>query len=71
MSSATLESKIKQLEQMSDKKPHLIAITHCHNQAKLVYLVQFINRMRKAGYTLVPLSKSGRYRSGDIYRLTL
>ena len=66
VSGTTLESKIRQLEQMSDKKPHLIAITHCHNQAKLVYLVQFINRMRKAGYTLVPLSKSGRYRVPEI-----
>jgi len=66
VSASTLESKIRQLEAMSAKKPHLIAITHCHNQAKLVYLVQFIDRMRKAGYTLVPLSQSGRYQVPEI-----
>lgn len=66
VSDATMEAKIRQLETMSEKEPHLIAITHCHNHEKLVYLVRFIDRMRKAGYTLVPLSKSGRYKVPQI-----
>jgi hypothetical protein len=66
VSSSTMESKIRQLETMSASDPHLIAITHCHSHEKLVYLVQFIERMRKAGFTLVPLSRSGRYQVPEI-----
>lgn len=61
ISDATMEAKLKQLETMSEKSPHIIAITHCHNQNKLSYLIKFIDRAYKLGYTLVPLSRSGRF----------
>lgn len=61
ISDATMDTKIKQLQSMSEKTPHLIAITHCHNHDKLLYLQKFIQKITKAGFTLVPLSKSGRY----------
>ncbi|MGB4310115.1 MAG: divergent polysaccharide deacetylase family protein, partial [Candidatus Cloacimonadaceae bacterium] len=60
-SDATMDAKIKQLQSMSQSNPNLIAITHCHSRDKLAYLQKFIQRITKAGFTLVPLSKSGRY----------
>ena len=60
-SDATMDAKIKQLQSMSQSNPNLIAITHCHSREKLAYLQKFIQRITKAGFTLVPLSKSGRY----------
>ena len=56
-----MDAKIQQLQSMSQSNPNLIAITHCHTRDKLVYLQKFIERITKAGFTLVPLSKSGRY----------
>ncbi len=61
ISDANMDAKIKQLQSMSQSNPNLIAITHCHSREKLVYLQKFIDRITKAGFTLVPLSKSGRY----------
>lgn len=61
ISDSNMDAKIKQLQSMSQSNPNLIAITHCHTREKLVYLQKFINRITKAGFTLVPLSKSGQY----------
>ena len=61
ISDANMDAKIKQLQSMSQSNPNLIAITHCHSREKLVYLQKFIERITKAGFTIVPLSKSGRY----------
>ena len=61
ISDANMDAKIQQLQSLSQSNPNLIAITHCHTRDKLVYLQKFIERITKAGFTLVPLSKSGRY----------
>lgn len=61
ISEATMNKKLRELESLSQRNPHLIAITHCHNQDKLNYLKRFIQRAQQAGFTLVPLSQSGKY----------
>jgi polysaccharide deacetylase 2 family uncharacterized protein YibQ len=59
ISSATMESKISRVIQLADSRHHVIAITHCHNQEKLDYLIEFVKRIKQVGFTLVPLSKIG------------
>lgn len=53
----TMDNKLEQINRMAGKNKHVIAITHCHDQAKLDYLKEFIRRLKNAGFTLVPLSE--------------
>lgn len=66
VSDATFETKLNQIIAMSQSNPNLIAITHCHNEAKLRYIQRFITRLKQAGFTLVPLSKLGQHNSPSI-----
>jgi len=59
ISQSTMESKINQIIRLAESRRHVIAITHCHNQEKLEYLKSFIQRLKKAGFILVPLSEIG------------
>lgn len=61
VSRKTMDAKLQQLVTMGETKPNIIAITHCHTQEKLDYLIEFIAAAKKAGFTLVPLTKSGKY----------
>jgi polysaccharide deacetylase 2 family uncharacterized protein YibQ len=54
-----MEAKINQIIQLANNRQHIIAISHCHNQEKLDYLKSLVNRLKKAGFTLVPLSGIG------------
>jgi polysaccharide deacetylase 2 family uncharacterized protein YibQ len=59
ISQSTMDDKLNQIIQLASTKKHIIAITHCHNEDKLDYLKRFIARLKKAGFTLVPLSEYG------------
>jgi polysaccharide deacetylase 2 family uncharacterized protein YibQ len=59
ISQSNMEAKINQIIRLSESRRHVIAITHCHNQDKLDYLKSFIQRLKKAGYILIPLSEIG------------
>lgn len=59
ISQSTMEAKINQIIQLANNRQHIIAISHCHNQEKLDYLKSLVNRLKKAGFTLVPLSEIG------------
>lgn len=61
VSDKTMTAKMKQILDMSATNNNIIAITHCHNKDKLVYLQEFIRLLKKEGFNLVPLSKIGRY----------
>ncbi|MDP2173262.1 MAG: divergent polysaccharide deacetylase family protein [Candidatus Cloacimonadaceae bacterium] len=61
ISKKTMDAKLEQIISMSATNNSIIAITHCHNKDKLVYLREFIARLRKEGFNLVPLSKIGKY----------
>jgi polysaccharide deacetylase 2 family uncharacterized protein YibQ len=66
VSDATMQSKLAQINKLSETKRNIIAITHCHSTEKLNYLVRFIAALQKAGYTLVPLSGSGKFQGPSI-----
>lgn len=66
ISQSTMDAKLNQIIQMSGSKNHIIAITHCHNKEKLDYLKTFISRLKKAGFTLVPLSEYGSHEVPEI-----
>lgn len=61
ISSATMDAKIKQIISLAETKSNIIAITHCHSDAKLQYLKKLISRLKAAGFSLVPLSEIGQY----------
>ncbi len=60
ISDATFNAKIQQIITMSQANPNLIAITHCHNRDKLIYLRRFIQRLEAEGFNLVPVSALGQ-----------
>ena len=56
MTTATMESKIERVKQISQNRNYVIAITHCHSLDKLKYLRDFISRIQKEGFILKRLS---------------
>jgi len=66
ISQSTMDAKLNQIIQMSASNKHIIAITHCHNEDKLDYLKSFISRLKKAGFSLVPLSEHGSHEVPEI-----
>lgn len=60
ISDVTLESRLKQVQELGRQKDAVIVITHCHSAAKLEYLKNFIRRIQSAGFNLVPLTQVGR-----------
>lgn len=63
---STMEAKLNRIIQLSKTQNHVIAITHCHTRDKLVYLKAIISRLKKAGFTLIPLSEVGEYEVPEI-----
>ncbi|MBW6513924.1 MAG: divergent polysaccharide deacetylase family protein [Candidatus Syntrophosphaera sp.] len=61
ISSATMERKIAQIKSLGGSRSGVIAITHCHSQEKLDYLKTFIRKIEAEGFTLLPLSRFGKY----------
>jgi len=61
ISNATMERKIQQILNLGASSREVVAITHCHSSQKLAYLKTFIARIRAEGYTLIPLSRVGKY----------
>ena len=57
MTTATMESKIERVKQISQNRNYVIAITHCHSAEKLKYLQDFISRIQKEGFVLKRLSE--------------
>ena len=55
-SDATMQAKIDQILRLSTANPNVIAITHCHNEAKLEYLKTLVLRLKDAGFNLVKVS---------------
>jgi len=66
VSDATFNAKFTQIQNLGTSKRNVIAITHCHSQEKLNHLIRFIAALKKAGYTLVPLSASGKFQGPAI-----
>jgi polysaccharide deacetylase 2 family uncharacterized protein YibQ len=60
-SQANLEDKLIQIKALAVTNKQIIAITHCHNREKLVYLQNFIQRLESDGFILIPLSRIGKY----------
>ena len=54
---ATMQAKFDQIIRLSNANPNVIAITHCHNQAKLEYLKTMVQRLKDAGFNLVKVSE--------------
>ncbi len=63
---STMEAKLNRIIELSKSQNHVIAITHCHNRDKLEYLKAIISRLKKAGFTLIPLSEVGEYEVPEI-----
>ena len=63
---STMDAKLSRIIQLSKSQNHVIAITHCHNRDKLEYLKAIISRLKKAGFTLIPLSEVGEYEVPEI-----
>lgn len=63
---STMEAKLNRIMELSKSQNHIIAITHCHNRDKLEYLKAIISRLKKAGFTLIPLSEVGEYEVPEI-----
>lgn len=63
---STMEAKLNRIIELSKSQNHVIAITHCHNREKLEYLKAIISRLKKAGFTLIPLSEVGEYEVPEI-----
>ncbi|MDD4560582.1 MAG: divergent polysaccharide deacetylase family protein [Candidatus Cloacimonetes bacterium] len=59
ISQSTMEAKLNRILELASVQNHVIAITHCHNSDKLDYLKSILKRLKKAGFTLVPLSQIG------------
>lgn len=57
ISDATMQAKLDQIIQLANANPNVIAITHCHNQAKLEYLKTIVQRLKDAGFNLVKVSE--------------
>ncbi len=61
ISQSTMDSKLSQIIELSATRSNIIVISHCHNMDKYLYLKRFISKLKAAGFTLVPLSKTGQY----------
>ena len=61
ISQSTMDAKLNQIIELSNRNQNVIAITHCHNSDKLDYLKSIINRLKAAGFTLIPLNEIDKY----------
>ncbi len=66
ISQSTMDAKLNQIIELSNHNQNVIAITHCHNYDKLDYLKRFINRLKAAGFTLIPLTDIDKYNVPEI-----
>jgi len=66
ISQSTMDAKLNQIIELSNRNQNVIAITHCHNYDKLDYLKRFINRLKAAGFTLIPLTDIDKYNVPEI-----
>lgn len=60
ISDANLETRLRLVQELGQRKNTVVVITHCHNADKLEYLKTFMNRIQAAGFTLIPLSQVGK-----------
>lgn len=63
---SNLEKKLSECNTMSQTKPFVVAIMHCHTEAHLNYLKQFITKAKQAGFELMPISRLGAYNLPEI-----
>ncbi len=61
ISQSTMDAKLNQIIELSNRNQNVIAITHCHNSDKLDYLKRIISRLKAAGFTLIPLTDIDKY----------
>lgn len=66
LSDANLNKKIAECISLSQSRPYVIAIMHCHTEAHLKYLLSFIAKAEQAGFDILPLSQLGTYRLPEI-----
>jgi len=66
LSNANLNRKIAECISLSQSRPYVIVIMHCHTEAHLKYLLSFIAQAEQAGFDLLPLSQLGTYRLPEI-----
>ena len=66
ISQSTMDAKLNQIIELSNLKQNVIAISHCHNYDKLDYLKRIINRLKAAGFTLIPLTDIDKYNVPEI-----
>lgn len=56
----TLERKLNAIQSMAAGKNTIVAISHCHNLDKLIFLKKFLDQAQAMGFTLIPLSQVGK-----------
>ena len=66
ISQSTMDAKLNQIIELSNNNKNVIAISHCHNLEKLQYLKRIINRLKAAGFTLVPITEIDKYNVPEI-----
>ena len=66
ISQSTMDAKLNQIIELSNNNKNVIAISHCHNFEKLQYLKRIINRLKAAGFTLVPITEIDKYNVPEI-----
>lgn len=66
ISQSTMDAKLNQIIELSNLNDNVIAITHCHNYDKLQYIKKIINRLKAAGFTLVPITEIDKFNVPEI-----
>ncbi|MBM4403897.1 MAG: divergent polysaccharide deacetylase family protein [Candidatus Cloacimonetes bacterium] len=62
LSSKSMEAKLAQCIQMASNRQYIVAITHCHTEKHLEYLQEFIRRLKKEGFVIVPVSRLSAFK---------
>jgi len=57
VSRKTMNIKLDQLKTMKKSRDKILVITHCATQERYDYLKEFIKRVKKMGFEIVPVSK--------------
>lgn len=66
LSESNLNRKIAECLALSQTKPYIVTIMHCHTLYHLKYLNTFIAEAEQAGFELVPISQLSTYRLPEI-----
>ena len=66
VSSGTMKTKLDQLKSLAKNRDKILVITHCATSERYEYLVEFLKRVKKMDFELVPVSKLFENKLPDI-----